>query len=88
MTEQIQLDELKRSAMNPSQWIKATSDYSVRQVGFYQSTSSDKVKYKTVCREYRRWVVNGRIIEPGDPAEPKSQPIFMDRYSNRILGAT
>ena len=46
------------------------------ETSFDQPTDSDRVVYRTVCRKYTRWVVNGRILEPGDPAEPKPQPIF------------
>jgi hypothetical protein len=53
--------------------------------GFDENIESDGVKYRTVCRKYSRWVVNGRIIEPVDPAEPKPQPIFMDRPRRSIL---
>jgi hypothetical protein len=53
--------------------------------GFDQNIEQDGVKYRTVCRKYSRWVVNGRILEPGDPAEPKPQPIFMDRPRRSIL---
>ena len=53
--------------------------------GFDHNIESDGIKYRTVCRKYRRWVVNGRILEPGDPAEPKPQPIFMDRPRRSIL---
>jgi hypothetical protein len=56
--------------------------------GLDQNIESDGVKYRTVCRKYSRWVVNGRIIEPGDPAEPKPQPIFMDHSRNRLFGVT
>jgi len=47
--------------------------------GFDQPIASDGIEYRYVSREYVRWVVNGRIIEPGDPAEPKPEPIFNDR---------
>jgi len=53
--------------------------------GFDQNIESDGVTYRTVCRKYSRRVVNGRIIEPKDPAEPKPQPIFMDRPRRSIL---
>jgi hypothetical protein len=79
ITKQMYLDELKKAAMNPSQWVKATSSYPVKPTGFDRLIESDGVKYRNVCRKYSRWVVNGRILEPGDPAEPKPQPIFMDR---------
>jgi hypothetical protein len=85
ITEQIYLDELKKVAMNPSQWIKATSSYPLRPAGFDKPIESDSIKYRTVCRKYSRWVVNGLILEPGDPAEPNAQPIFMDRPRRSIL---
>jgi hypothetical protein len=85
ITEQIYLDELKKAAMNPSQWVKAASSYPSRPAGFDKPIESDCVKYRTVYRKYSRWVVNGRILEPGDPAEPKPQPIFMDRFRRSIL---
>ena len=47
------------------------------QKGFDQPTNSDGVVYRYVSWKYTRWVVNGRILEPGDPAEPKPQPIFV-----------
>ena len=56
--------------------------------GFDTHIESDGVKYRTVCRKYSRWVVNGRILEPGDPAEPKPRPIFMDRPRRSILVTT
>jgi hypothetical protein len=87
ITEQMYLDELKKAAMNPSQWVKATSSYPLRPVGFDKPIESDGVKYTAVCRKYSRWVVNGRIVEPGDPAEPKPQPIFMDCPRRSILVA-
>ena len=46
------------------------------EIGFDKPTDSNRVVCRTVCRKYTRWVVNGRILEPGDPAEPKPQPIF------------
>jgi hypothetical protein len=52
--------------------------------GFDTNIQGDGVKYRTVCKKYRRWVVNGRILEPGDPAEPEPQPIFMDRPRRSI----
>jgi hypothetical protein len=85
ITEQMYLDELKKAAMNPSLWIKAASSYPSRPAGFDKPIESDCVKYRTVCRKYSRWVVNGRILEPGDPAEPKPQLIFMDRPRRSIL---
>ena len=85
ITEQMYRDELKKAAMNPSQWVRATSSYPVRPVGFDRPIESEGVNYQTVCRKYSRWVVNGRIIEPGDPAEPKPQPIFMDLPRRSIL---
>jgi hypothetical protein len=84
ITEQMYLDELKKAAMNPSQWVKETSSYPVRPVGFDKPIESDGVKYRTVCRKYSRWVVNGRILEPGDPAEPNPQPIFMNQPRRSI----
>lgn len=47
------------------------------QAGFDQPTNSDRIPYRYVCRKYTRWVVNGRILEPGDPDEPRPQPIFV-----------
>jgi hypothetical protein len=88
ITEQMYQDELKKAAMNPSQWVRATSSYPVRPVGFDRPIESDRVKCTTVCRKYSRWVVNGRIIEPGNPAEPKPQTIFMDRPRRSILVTT
>jgi hypothetical protein len=85
ITEQMYLDELKKVAMNPSQWVRATSSYPVRPAGFDKPMESDDVKYQAVCKKYRRWVVNGRILEPGNPAEPNAQPIFMDRPRRSIL---
>jgi hypothetical protein len=85
ITEQMHLDELKKAAMNPSQWVRATSSYPLRPAGFDQNIEGDSIKYRTVCKKYRRWVVNGRIIEPGDPAEPKPQPIFMNQPRRSIL---
>ena len=46
------------------------------EASFEQPTDSDRIVCRYVCRKYTRWVVNGRILEPGDPAEPKPQPIF------------
>jgi len=79
MTEQMYREELSRSAMSASQWIKSTSIYKDRQVCFDRPTNSDGDNHKAVCRKHRRWVVGGRTIEPGDPAESNSQPIFTDR---------
>ena len=88
ITEQMYLDELKKAAMNPSQWVRATSSYPLRPAGFDKPIESDGVKYLAVCKKYSRWVVSGRIIEPGDPAEPKPQPIFMNCPQRSILVTT
>jgi hypothetical protein len=88
INEQMYRNELKRSAMNYSQWLKATSSYPLRPAGFDKPIESDGVKYLTVCKKYSRWVVNGRVLKPGDPAEPKPQSIFTERPSNRLLGVT
>lgn len=85
ITEQMYLDELKKAAMNPSQRVKAMSSYPLRPAGFDKPIESDGVKYQSVCKKYSRWVVNKRIIEPGDPAEPKLQPIFMNCPRRSIL---
>ena len=59
------------------------------ETDFDQPTNTDKIVHETVCRKYTRWVVNGRILEPGDPAEPKRQPIFLgSRHSLLSLGVT
>lgn len=44
--------------------------------GFDRNIERDGVEYRYVSYRYTRWVVNGRILEPGDPAEPNPQPIF------------
>ena len=87
ITEQMYLGELKKAAMNPSQRVKATSSYPLRPAGFDKPIEGDGIKYQAVCRKYSRWVVNGRILEPGDPAEPKPQPIFMNQPRRSILVA-
>ena len=46
------------------------------ETSFDQPNDSDRIVRRYVCRKYTRWVVDGRILEPGDPAEPKPQPIF------------
>jgi hypothetical protein len=58
------------------------------ETGFDQPTDSDRIIYKTVCYKYTRWVVNGRILELGDPAEPKPQPIRWDRSDLLSLSVT
>lgn len=55
------------------------------ETGFDQPTDSDAVVYKTVCRKYTRWVVDGRILERGDPAETESQPVFLFRDRLKLL---
>ena len=55
--------------------------------GFDEPIASDGIVYRTVCRKYTRWVVNGRILEPGDPAELKLQPLFNDRPRSLICRA-
>ena len=54
------------------------------ETSFDQPTDSDGTVYRTVCRQYTRWIVNGRILEPGDPAEPKLEPLFKDRPRSLI----
>lgn len=56
-----------------SETYKGTVRY---ETSFDQPNDSDRIVCRYVCRKYTRWVVNGRILEPGDPAEPKLQPIF------------
>lgn len=54
--------------------------------GFDAPIASDGVVYRYVSRQEVRWVVNGRILEPGDPAEPKLKQISSDRP--RFFGVT
>ena len=56
-----------------SETYKGTVRY---ETGFDQPTDSNRIVCRTVSRKDTRLVVNGRILEPGDPAEPKPQPIF------------
>jgi len=56
--------------------------------GFDKNIEGDGIKYRTVCRKYHQWIVNGRIINPSDSAEPKPQPIQWDRRSLLLLGVT
>ena len=57
--------------------------------GFDEPIASDGMVYRYVSRQEVRWVVNGRILEPGDPAEPKPQPIFLgSRPSLLSLGVS
>ena len=69
-----------------SETYKGTVRY---ETSFDQPNDSDRIVCRYVCRKYTRWVVNGRILEPGDPAEPKPQPIFRgSRPSLLSLGAS
>ena len=54
--------------------------------GFDQPIANDGIEYRYVSREYVRWVVNGRILEPGDPTEPKLKHVSNDR--TRFFGVT
>jgi hypothetical protein len=54
--------------------------------GFDEPIASDGIVYRTVCRKYTRWVVDGRILEPGDPAERNLKQISSDRP--RFFGVT
>lgn len=56
-----------------SETYKGTVRY---ETGFDHPTDSNRIVCRTVSRKHTGWVVNGRILEPGDPAEPKPQPIF------------
>ena len=58
------------------------------ETGFDKPTDSDRIVYRTVSRKYTRWVVNGRILEPGDPAEPKLEPIFRGYRPSLLLGVS
>ena len=56
------------------------------QKGFDEPIANDGVQSRSVCRKFTRWVVDGRILEPGDPAEPKLKQISNDRP--RFFGVT
>ena len=58
------------------------------ETSFEQPTNTDKIVHKTVCRKYARWVVDGRILEPGDPAEPRPQRVRWGSPSRLPLGVT
>ena len=69
-----------------SETYKGTVRY---ETSFDLPTDTDKIVCKTVCRKHTRWVVDGRILEPGDPAEPRPQTIFRGyRPSLLSLGVT
>lgn len=47
-------------------------------------SEGEEIEYRVVCRKPWWWVVNGRILEPGDPGAPKPQPIFNHRTASSL----